>query len=75
MDGKIVQTAVGNMSEILNEAVWDLKAYQGKKAFIKVIDLDVYPWGHILADQFVLTNNKEEDIKDLSSTATLLDRF
>lgn len=75
VDGKIVQTAVGNMSEILNEAVWDLKAYQGKKAFIKVIDLDVYPWGHILADQFVLTNNKEEDIKDLSSTATLLADF
>lgn len=75
VDGKIVQTAVGNMSEILNEAVWDLKAYQGKKAFIKVIDLDVYPWGHILADQFVLTNNKEEDIKALSSTATLLADF
>lgn len=75
VDGKIVQTAVGNMSETLNEAVWDLKAYQGKKASIKVIDLDVHPWGHILADQFVLTNNKEENIKALSSNATLLADF
>ena len=75
VDGKIVQTAVGNMSEALNEAVWDLKAYQGKKASIKVIDLDVHPWGHILADQFVLTNNKEENIKALSSNATLLNDF
>lgn len=75
VDGKIVQTAVGNMSETLNEAVWDLKAYQGKKACIKVIDLDVHPWGHILADQFVLTNNKEENIKALSSAATLLADF
>lgn len=75
VDGKIVQTAVGNMSETLNEAIWDLKAYQGKKASIKVIDLDVHPWGHILADQFVLTNNKEENIKALSSNATLLADF
>lgn len=75
VDGKIVQTAVGNMSETLSEAVWDLKAYQGKKASIKVIDLDVHPWGHILADQFVLTNNKEENIKALSSNATLLADF
>lgn len=75
VDGKIVQTAVGNMSETLNEAVWDLKAYQGKKASIKVIDLDVHPWGHILADQFVLTNNKEENIRALSSNATLLADF
>ncbi len=75
VDGKIVQTAVGNMSETLSEAVWDLKTYQGKKASIKVIDLDVHPWGHILADQFVLTNNKEENIKALSSNATLLADF
>lgn len=39
---------------------------------MKVIDLDVYPWGHILADQFVLTDNRNEDIYNLSSTSTLL---
>lgn len=52
-----------------------MKPYQGKKAFVKVIDLDVYPWGHILADQFVLTDNRNEDIYNLSSTSTLLADF
>lgn len=75
VDGKIVETAVGNQTETLNEVVWDLKAYQGKKAIVKVIDLDVYPWGHILADQFVLTDNKNENLYSLSSTATLLADF
>ena len=42
---------------------------------MKVIDLDVYPWGHILADQFVLTDNRNEDIYNLSSTSTLLADF
>ena len=55
--------------------MWDLKAYQGKKAIVKVIDLDVYPWGHILADQFVLTDNKNENLYSLSSAATLLADF
>lgn len=47
----------------------------GKKAIVKVIDLDVYPWGHILADQFVLTDNKNENLYSLSSAATLLADF
>ena len=51
VDGKIVETAVGNQTETLNEVVWDLKAYQVRRTIVKVIDLDVYPWGHILADQ------------------------
>ena len=42
---------------------------------MKVIDLDVYPWGHILADQFVLTDNRNEDIYNLSSISTLLADF
>ena len=75
VDGKIVETAVGNQTETLSETVWDLKPYQGKKAFVKVIDLDVYPWGHILSDQFVLTYNRNEDIYNLSSTSTLLADF
>lgn len=75
VDGKIVETAVGNQTETLSETVWNLKPYQGKKAFVKVIDLDVYPWGHILADQFVLTDNRNEDIYNLSSTSTLLADF
>lgn len=75
VDGMIVKAATGNQSETLNEVVWDLKSFQGKKAVVKIIDLDVYPWGHILADQFVLTNDKNENLYDLSSTTTLLADF
>lgn len=75
VDGKVVQTAAGRQSEMLNQVVWDLKSFRGKKASIKVIDMDVYPWGHILADQFVLTDDQEEDIYAPSSTAKLLADF
>lgn len=75
VDGKIVCTAAGNQSETLKEVAWDLKPWQGKQAVVKVIDLDVYPWGHILADQFVLTDNKDENLYDVSSMATLLADF
>lgn len=75
INGKIILTAVGNQSETLNETVWDLKPFQGKTASIKIIDLDTHPWGHILADQFVFTNNQDENINNLSSSATLFEDF
>lgn len=75
VDGKIVRTAAGNQSETLKEVIWDLKSWRGKKAMVKVIDLDVFPWGHILADQFVLTDDKNENLYNVSSTATLLADF
>lgn len=75
VDGKIVLTAVGNQSEILNEAIWDLKPFQGKKASIKIIDLDAQPWGHVLADQFVLTNDQNEDLHNPSSSAIVFEDF
>lgn len=75
VDGEIVKSATGNQSEMLNEVVWDLKSYKGKNAVIRVVDLDVYPWGHILADQFVLTDNANENIYDLSASSILLADF
>lgn len=75
IDGKIVLSAAGNQTETLNEVVWDLRPYKGKNAKIRVLDLDVYPWGHILADQFVLTNNESENLSSLSPDAVLLADF
>jgi len=75
VDGKIVETAVGKQSEILEQAIWDLKPYSGKQAQIQIIDLCVNPWGHVLADQFVLTNNKNENLNALSSSVVLIDNF
>lgn len=75
VDVKIVEAAVGKQSETLDRAIWDLKSYLGKQARIQIIDLCVNPWGHVLADQFVLTNNKNENLNALSSSAVLIDDF
>jgi uncharacterized protein (DUF608 family) len=75
VDGKIVETTIGKQSETLDRAIWDLKPYSGKLAQIQIIDLCVNPWGHILADQFVLTNNKNENLNALSSSAVLIEDF
>lgn len=75
IDGKTVHSAAGTQTETLSEVIWDLKSFQRKKAVLKVIDMEVHPWGHILADQFVLTNEKDENIYNPSATATLLADF
>lgn len=75
VDGKVMATAAGNQSEILQEVTWDVKPFLGKKACLKIIDLDVFAWGHILADRFVLTDNREEQLDRLSSSALLLTDF
>jgi uncharacterized protein (DUF608 family) len=75
IDGKVVETAIGNQSETLTEKTWDLKKYKGKTAVIQIVDKCVSPWGHVLADQFVLTDNSEEDLNNLSPKAQLIEDF
>lgn len=75
IDGKNVLTAVGNQTDTLNEITWDLSNFKGKKAFIKIVDLALYPWGFIWADQFVFTNNKKENLQSPSSLATIFADF
>lgn len=75
INDQIVETAAGNNTEQLSEVIWDLKKYQGKMARIRIIDHDTAPWGHILADQFVLTDRKEELLSSPSSAAIVLADF
>ncbi|WP_313380919.1 GH116 family glycosyl hydrolase [Proteiniphilum saccharofermentans] len=75
INDRIVETAVGNNTEQLTEVIWDLKKYAGKTARLKIIDLDTFPWGHILADQFVLTDRHDEILSSPSSGAILLADF
>jgi uncharacterized protein (DUF608 family) len=72
---KIVKTATGKQTETLEQAIWDLKPYLGKKASIRIIDLCVNPWGHVLADNFILTDNKNENLNKLSPSAILIEDF
>lgn len=75
VDGKIVHTASGYNSEQLSEAIWDLQNYRNKKAVIQIVDDAGGSWGHVLADQFVLTNNPDENLRNLSSDAVLIADF
>ena len=75
IDGKNIKTATGNQTENLEQTIWDLKPYLGKQARIKIIDLCVNPWGHVLADQFVLTDKMDENLNNLSASALLIEDF
>lgn len=56
VDGQIVRTATGNDSSALDWASWDLSDLQGKQAQIQIVDRNTGGWGHILADQFTLSD-------------------
>lgn len=75
VDGKIIKKAGGNRSEALQEICWDLSDYIGKQANLKVVDLDINPWGHILLDQIILTDNASEDIYHPSRSAIVIEDF
>lgn len=45
VDGKVVHSATGSESEVLDWVNWDLSAYQGKKASVQVVDQNTGGWG------------------------------
>ncbi|MBI5939825.1 MAG: hypothetical protein HY859_05300 [Caulobacterales bacterium] len=56
VDGKTVRSVSGRNSEQLSWACWNLAALKGRKAQVVVIDRATGAWGHILADQIVLSD-------------------
>lgn len=58
VDGAIVRTATGNDSETLDWASWDVAEFAGRSAHVEVIDNNRVGWGHILADQFMLADQR-----------------
>lgn len=45
--------------ERLLQMTWNVKAYKGKKASIRIVDNQRGPWGHILVDNIVMSNNEK----------------
>lgn len=49
----------------LNQMTWDVKAYKGKKAIIKIVDKQSGGWGHIVVDEIYMSDRaKNVLIKD-----------
>ena len=62
VDGKVVHTAIGTATKdrenrkVMRWISWDLSAFKGKEARVEIVDAASGGWGHIMADQFFLSN-------------------
>jgi fructan beta-fructosidase len=57
MNGQVVRSTTGANSEALDWASWDLRDLVGKQAQIQIVDNNTGGWGHILADDFTLSDS------------------
>lgn len=51
-DGKEVLRASGRSSEIMRRVKWDTRKYVGRRVFLRVVDRNRGPWGHVTFDDF-----------------------
>lgn len=59
VDGKVVRSATGSDSEMLDWVSWDVRDLQGKQASIRIVDNNRFGWGHILVDQISLNDTSQ----------------
>ena len=59
VDGKAVQQAVGRNSRDLIAIAWDVRAYKGKQARLRLLDENGGGWGWIGIDQVVASDRAE----------------
>jgi len=74
-DDKILLSVTGRRDGKMEPVTWDLSKLKGKKLKIEIVDSVTGDWGHILADQFVLTDNPDESLVSPSSEALVLCDF
>lgn len=56
VDGKVVRTTTGTDSESFDWRNWDVSDLRGKQATIQLSDNNTSGWGHIMADQFTMSD-------------------
>jgi fructan beta-fructosidase len=59
IDGKVVRSATGWMSDHLVPVSWDVSRFLGRKAQIQIVDNASGDWGHINVDHIVQTDQPE----------------
>lgn len=63
IDGKsIIKSHSISESETLEWGTWDVKAYKGQNAKIKIVDNQVGDWGHILVDEIMMSDKDQSNI-------------
>ena len=63
VDGKSVLRSTSLFeSETLQPLTWDVKAYKGKDAIIKIVDLQRGNWGHIVVDEIEQSDVASSDV-------------
>ena len=55
-DEAVVRTACGKNTEQLAWTTFDLAGFEGKRVKLQIVDRSSANWGHVLADQFVLSD-------------------
>ncbi|MFT6905135.1 MAG: fructan beta-fructosidase [Oleiphilaceae bacterium] len=73
IDGEVVKSETGSNSEQLNWAYWDVSAYQGKSANIKLIDENNGGWGHINVDHFIASDEAASPLSYETTVNLLVD--
>jgi len=56
VEGKVVRSATGKGQELLEWTTFDLTDFKGRKGRVQIVDHATGGWGHINADQFVLSD-------------------
>ncbi len=73
VDGKAVLSATGKGTEALEWATFDLAGVAGKKGRVQIIDRQTGAWGHINADQFILSDEPVSALKPGAGNALAAD--
>ncbi|PZF56695.1 hypothetical protein DEJ23_09000 [Curtobacterium sp. MCSS17_008] len=73
VDGEVVEEATGADSEELRWTSWDVRAYRGQTAQVRVVDSLRAGWAHVMVDQVLLTD-APDGIAQRFATAFSADR-
>ncbi|MDF3130540.1 glycosyl hydrolase [Kiritimatiellaeota bacterium B1221] len=73
VNDKVIHRAVGDQSNHLKDHRWDVKAWKGQRAQIRLIDHHTGGWGFIAADAILLSDRPEPPDPGVFSRCSTLD--
>lgn len=66
--GQVRQSATGRNSDELSHASWDVAAWKGQEARVRIADDSSGGWGHILVDHLVLSDDEADPVAKTGNT-------